>query len=70
MKNLFIADGKAALEALIVGKHIGEFAGVPATGQEVSVPLCVIYDVGEDQLEAARVYFEIPAFLKQLGIQP
>ena len=67
MKNLVVADGKAVLEADFIGKHIGEFAGVPPTGKTVRVPLCVVYDVENDQITRGRVYFEVPAFLKQVG---
>jgi predicted ester cyclase len=57
-------------EICVVGKHIGEFAGIPATGgKEFRVPLCVVYDVEDDQIKRARIYFEIPALLAQLGVQ-
>src|SRR3954447_13750423 len=36
--GLVCGDGSAALEAVFAGKHIGEFAGVEATGAEVRVP--------------------------------
>jgi predicted ester cyclase len=52
-----------------VGKHIGEFAGIPATGKEFRVPLCVVYDLKDDLIKRARIYFEMPALLAQLGIQ-
>ena len=67
LKNLVIDDGKAVLEADFVGKHIAEFAGVPATGKTVRVPLCVSYDVVDGKITRGRVYFEVPAFLKQVG---
>src|SRR2546422_11762391 len=38
--NIVIADGRAVLEADFVGKHIGDFGGIPATGKQVNVPLC------------------------------
>ena len=47
----------------------GEFAGIPATGKDVRVPLCVVYDLENDQIKQGRVYFEMPALLQQLGIQ-
>jgi steroid delta-isomerase-like uncharacterized protein len=65
--NLIFADGKAVLEADFVGTHIGEFAGVPATGTHVRVPLCVVYDLEGDRIKRGRVYFEVPAFLKQVS---
>jgi steroid delta-isomerase-like uncharacterized protein len=66
-----IADEKhAVLEGTFVGRHIGEFAGVPATNKEVRVPLCVVYDVEDDKVKRGRVYFEGPVFLAQVGAMP
>jgi hypothetical protein len=36
--------GRRHVKGDFVGKHIGEFAGIPATGKDVRVPLCVVYD--------------------------
>ncbi len=65
-RNLVVADGKAVAEFDFIGTHTGTFAGVPATGKPVRVPLCVAYDVEGDQVTRGRVYFEIPAFLAQV----
>lgn len=67
-RNTIFTDGNAVLEAEFIGRHIGEFAGVPATNREVRVPLCVVYDLENDRIRRGRVYFEIPAMLKQLGV--
>ena len=67
-KNEVYADGHAAIEWDFVGKHIGEFAGIPATGKDVNVPLCVVYDLENDLIKHGRVYFEMPALLQQLGV--
>jgi steroid delta-isomerase-like uncharacterized protein len=67
-RNTIFADGKAVLEADFVGKHIGEFAGIPATNKQVRVPLCVVYDIANDQIKRGRVYFEMPVLLQQLGV--
>lgn len=66
--NLIITDGHAVWEGTFHGKHIGEFAGIPATGKEVRVPLCVVYDVEGEQIAGARIYFEMPALMAQLGV--
>ncbi len=68
--NMIIGDGQCCLEANFRGTHTGEFAGVPATGKEVEVPLCVVYDLENDKIKRARVYFEVPAFLAQVGAMP
>lgn len=65
---LLFGDSNAVLEGDFVGKHIGEFAGIPATGKEVRVPLCVVYELKNEQITAARVYFETPVLLGQLGV--
>ena len=66
-RNMIFADGKAVLVADFVGRHTGEFAGVPATGKDVCVPLCVIYDLENDKITRGRIYFEAPAFFAQVA---
>ena len=68
--QVFLCEEKNAfVESSFVGKHIGEFARVPATGKDVQVPLCVVYDLENNQIKRGRVYFEMPALLQQLGVQ-
>ena len=66
-RNIVIGEGIGVVEGVFVGTHIGEFAGVPATGKEVRVPLAVIYDVRAGKIVEGRVYFESPAFFAQVG---
>ena len=65
-RNLIIADGQAVLEADFVGKHIGDFGGIPATGKEVNVPLCVVYDIEDNKIKRGRVYWEFESFRRQV----
>lgn len=65
--NTIVTDNKAVLEANFVGKHIGEFAGIPSTGKNVKVPLCVSYDLEENGLiKVARVYMLESVMMQQL----
>lgn len=66
-RNMVFADQQAVLEADFVGTHIGEFAGMPATGKHVRVPLCVVYDLEGDRIKRGRVYMEMPVMMKQLS---
>ncbi|MDX1663650.1 MAG: ester cyclase [Candidatus Promineifilaceae bacterium] len=66
--NEIIGDGKAMVEGYVVGEHIGEFAGIPATGNRIRVPICVVYDVEDAQITQARVYLQMPVLLAQLGV--
>jgi steroid delta-isomerase-like uncharacterized protein len=67
-QNTIYADGQAVVEGDFTGKHIGEFAGVPATGKEVHVPLCVVYDIENDKIKRGRVYFQGDSLFQQLGV--
>jgi steroid delta-isomerase-like uncharacterized protein len=67
IRSRIYADDQAVLEGDFVGKHTGEFAGVAATGRSVRVPLCVVYDLENGRVKRARIYFEMPALLRQLG---
>jgi len=64
--NVTVDDGVAGLEAVFVGTHIAEFAGVPATGSAVRLPYSVFYDVSDGKIGALRAYFPIAALVQQL----
>jgi steroid delta-isomerase-like uncharacterized protein len=66
-RSRIIAESQAVVEGDFVGTHIGEFAGIPATGRQVRVPLCVVYDLEEGVIRRARVYLELPVLMRQLG---
>ena len=65
-RNLVVDGNHAVLEADIVVKHIGEFAGVAPTNKDVRIPLAVAYDLEDGKIKEARIYFELPALLAQL----
>lgn len=66
IRNTIITENKAVLEADFIGKHIGEFAGIPPTNKEVNVPLCIVYDLEKGLVKQARVYFVMDVMIKQL----
>ena len=65
--NTIFADGQAVVEGYVVGKHTGTFAGVPATGKDVRMPICVVYDLENDKIKKGRVYVASGVFLQQVG---
>jgi steroid delta-isomerase-like uncharacterized protein len=65
--SLIVDEEHAAFEGIVAGRHIGEFAGVPASGKEFRVPIAVTYDLAGGQITAGRIYFAVPAFLAQIG---
>jgi steroid delta-isomerase-like uncharacterized protein len=66
VRGTAVADGIACLEADFVGKHVAEFAGVPATGADVRMPYAVFYDVEGGSITALRAYFPVTALVNTL----
>ncbi|HEX2219515.1 MAG TPA: ester cyclase [Gemmatimonadales bacterium] len=66
-RSRIYTEDHAVLEADFVGTHTGTFAGVPATGRQVRVPLCVVYDLRDGKIVRGRVYLEVPVLLRQIG---
>ena len=67
-RNLIFDEENAVVEGTFIGKHIGEFAGIPATGKEVRVPLTVVYDVANGRISRGRIYLIVPVLMQQLGV--
>jgi len=66
IKNKIITENKALLEMNFIGRHIGEFAGMPATNKEVNVPTIISYDLENGLIKQARVYMLMDILMKQL----
>ena len=56
LTNAVVGEGTAALEFVFVGTHTGDFAGIPASGQEVAVPYAAFYDVADGEITALRIH--------------
>jgi steroid delta-isomerase-like uncharacterized protein len=64
--NSVFSDNKGLLEAVVTGKHIGTFGGVPATGRNVRVPLAVSYELEGGLISKARVYLMANVLFEQI----
>ena len=67
LKNMIVGDGQAAAEFDFVGKHVGEFGGIAATGREVRVPYCMVYELEGEKIKALRGYMPMDVLVQQLG---
>lgn len=64
--NFIITENKAMVEGLFIGKHIGDYAGIPATQKMVSVPLCITYNHENGLVKEGRVYMLADVMMRQL----
>ena len=66
LTNMVVTENNALAEFDFKGKHIGEFAGMPATNKEVNVPTCIVYDLEGGLIKKARIYMPADLMMKQL----
>ena len=64
--NAAYGDNTAILEAEFIGKHIGEFQGVPTSGKQVSVPYAAAYELAGEKITALRLYFPLDLLMQQI----
>lgn len=69
LTNYAITEDKAVLEANVKGKHIGEIEGIPATGKEINVPLCVTYHLKDGLIQEGHIYLMADVLMRQLGVK-
>ncbi len=70
LKNMIVSEGQAVGEFDFVGKHVGEFGGMAATGREVRVPYCMVYELEGEKIGALRGYMPMDVLMRQLGGSP
>jgi predicted ester cyclase len=64
--GVLVGERGAAAEAVFVGTHVGEFAGVAATGNAVRVPYSVFYDVDAGAITGLRIYMPMEQLVGQI----
>jgi predicted ester cyclase len=64
--GVVVGEHGAAAEAVFVGRHVGEFAGVAATGNAVRVPYSVFYDIDGGVITGLRLYMPMDQLVGQL----
>ena len=70
LKSMIVGEGQAVGEFDFVGKHVGEFGGMAATGREVRVPYCMVYELEGEKIGALRGYMPMDVLMGQIGGSP
>jgi steroid delta-isomerase-like uncharacterized protein len=68
VRNMISTPGAAIVEFNFEARHQGSFAGHAATGAQISVPGCGVYefDAVKRQITAARIYFDVGTLLQTI----
>ncbi|HEX7095127.1 MAG TPA: ester cyclase [Acidimicrobiales bacterium] len=70
--DLLIGDGKYVVARWrTTGKHVEEFASLPATQREVSIPTCEVYELDDEgRIVATWNYGDPNELVRQLTAEP
>lgn len=66
VRSLVAMPGLTMAEADFCGTHVGEFAGVAATGRQVRVASVIACAVSGQAITALRIYLPLDALFRQL----
>jgi steroid delta-isomerase-like uncharacterized protein len=63
------AEDAVILEVIVRGRHAGSWRGLPATGRQISFPVCGVYTFDSDnRLAGEKIYYDRAAVLRRLGV--
>lgn len=65
-RTAYAADGTAVMEFDYVGRHVGTYHGIEATGHTITAKVCIVASVGEEHIEREHLYYPLARILEQL----
>jgi steroid delta-isomerase-like uncharacterized protein len=66
-----LTDDAVYVEGFFGGTHEGAWAGIPATGRKIKVPICAVFTFTEDdRIKSEIAYYDRLTILEQLGVYP
>ncbi len=64
-----LAEGElVAARHTATGTHDSEFQGIPPTGQEVEIPVMVMFRAGDDEIAESWLNYDRHGPMQQLGV--
>jgi steroid delta-isomerase-like uncharacterized protein len=62
------ADDSVIVEFDLLGTHLGNYRGLPATGRAFRCRMIAVFEFADDRIVCERPYFDSATILRQLGI--
>jgi steroid delta-isomerase-like uncharacterized protein len=66
IEKIHHSEDAVILEVRMRGTHLGDWAGIKATGRSMDVPVACIFEFDEDRLTCEKVYFDMATLVNQL----
>jgi steroid delta-isomerase-like uncharacterized protein len=71
VRKVYPADEAVVAEVVLHGTQEQSVLGIPATGRPVQLPMCALFQFGDDgRLAEESVYFDGALLLRQVGLLP
>src|SRR5947209_18135752 len=67
IERMLSQGDSVVVECTVVGTHQGEFAGVPATGRPMHLPVAFCVEVANGKVTDWRSYFDTATLMRQVG---
>lgn len=65
----WLGDEAYAAEATWIGKHTGNFLGIPATGRPITQPFVVIVTFKDGLMSQERFHYDLASLMRQIGME-
>jgi steroid delta-isomerase-like uncharacterized protein len=69
LQDVFISENGVVEESVLVGTHTGDLFGLPPTGRPVRLPLTIVFPMQAGAILGERMYFDMDALQRQLGLR-
>ncbi len=70
LRSQYVAGERGAMEWVMRGTHHGDLPGVPATHKAFSIRGATIVEFDHEKIRRNSDYWDVSAFLKQVGLMP
>src|SRR5438067_1874199 len=69
LMDVFVAENGVVEESVMVGTHTGDLFGLPPSGRPVRLPLTIVFPMHAGQILGERLYFDLDALQRQVGMR-
>jgi steroid delta-isomerase-like uncharacterized protein len=69
LAEVYVGENGVVEESVMTGSQVGDLFGLKATGQNVQLPLTIVFPMRNGQIQGERLYFDLDSLQRQLGLR-